>query len=286
MKKIFIFLLLPLYIFPIDIVKIKNGDGDRSFDYFYDLLVEVMEDTKDEFGEYQIEVDKTYKTQGRILEEIKSENGIDLYWVGTNIEREKELEPIRIPLFMGLLGYRVPVIRREDYAYFEEIYDIKDLKVLKGIQGSHWPDYNILVENQLDIISITDIEDMYQMLKYKRVDYFPREISSVYKEVERYGEDELVVFDKLIIKYSFPMYFFLNKKNERLINRLNIGLKKMVEEGKILEFMKNHPLTKDLFPLDRYKDSMILELVNSTLPTDTPLENEKLWIEMNNKKTD
>lgn len=280
MKKIVLFLLLSTLILPIDVVKIKSDNGDRSFDYFYDLLVEVLEETKDDYGPYRIEIDKSDKTQGRILEEIKADSGINLYWVGTNIEREKELEPIRIPLFMGLLGYRVPVIRKEDYGYFQEVFDINDLRVLRGIQGSHWPDYRILVENGLNFISITDIKDMYQMLKYKRVDYFPREISSAYKEVIRYGQEELVVYDKIIIKYTFPMYFFLNKENKRLIERINTGLEKMVEEEKLLEFMKIHPLTKDLFPLDKYKESIFIELINSQLPSETPLENEKLWIKI------
>ncbi len=278
MKKILIFLLLTVLIFPLDMVKIKNGDRDKSFDYFYDLLEEVLNETVEEYGEYKIEIDSNYKSQGRILEEIKLNGGINLYWVGTNKKREKELEPIRIPLFLGLLGYRVPVIRKEDYGYFEEIFHIDDLKILKGIQGSHWPDYDILLDNGLDLIGITDVKDMYQMLKHKRVDYFPREISTVYKEVDRYGDGELVVYDKLIIHYNFPMYFFVNKDNKRLKNRLNAGLARMVEKGKLTEFLKNHSLTKGLFPMDRYKDSIFIELVNLQLPIETPLENEKLWL--------
>lgn len=46
-------------------------------------------------------------SQARIIHELKTgSDKINLYWMGTSDELEKDLRPIRFPVYRGLLGYR------------------------------------------------------------------------------------------------------------------------------------------------------------------------------------
>lgn len=284
MKKIIIFLFLLNFVYSNDIIKL-NGyrDNKANFDYYTSLLSKVLEETRTEYGDYKLEYSKIPMTQGRVIEELKLGENISIDWLGTNKEREKELLPIRIPLLGGLLGYRVPVIRRSDIGYFDDIYTKKELGILTGIQGSQWPDLDILLSNSLNSIGVSDFKNMYPMLLGHRADYFPREITNAYNEVYEHGQGALIVYDKLIIHYTFPLYFFVNKNNTRLAERIEKGLMKMVEEGKLREHIMTHPNTRDVFPLDKYKNSRIIELVNPDLPEKTPLEDKRLWIKFDNE---
>lgn len=59
--------------------------------------------------------------QGRATTELIRGRLIDVYWMGTNKQREAELRPIRIPLTRGLVGYRQFVINRDKKALFDQV---------------------------------------------------------------------------------------------------------------------------------------------------------------------
>lgn len=51
--------------------------------------------------------------QSRLVDEIKLGN-IDLMWAGVDPTLESALKPVRIPLFKGLLGHRIFIIKKEN----------------------------------------------------------------------------------------------------------------------------------------------------------------------------
>ncbi|APR68531.1 MAG: transporter substrate-binding domain-containing protein [Thalassolituus oleivorans] len=259
------------------LVQSTRTNFDGSHRYYIDLLNKVMDASADKYGAATIAESPNNFSQNRGF--LGLEDGwIDIFWAGSTTEREKNSLPIRIPLYAGLLGRRVPVIRRGDLTKFQDIREEAALKALTACQGDQWPDSDILESAGYTLERVHKFELMYNMLRAGRCDYFPRAITEVYAEIEGYGGDDLIVFDHIIISYPFPMYFFVAKDNVALAERLTYGLGKMVTSGELRNFLQTHPTTKDAFPLTRFDDALIFDLPNISLPNTTPINNPKLWI--------
>lgn len=279
-------LLLPSTLFADEtVVRIrgKQSKQDASHDYFVKLLDLALKKTEPEYGPGRVYVTSINLVQGRALEELNITHSIDVDWAGTNIEREQELRPIRIPLIGGLLGYRVPVIRRANLKTFSEIRSLAELQKFTVIQGAHWPDADILERAGLPVHRVTEFNLMYPMLQHDRVDYFLRGVNEVYAEVAKVADKELIAFDSLLISYKLPMYFFTALRDEALAERIEKGLRKAIDDGSFRLFMMTHPATAPIFPLSRFDDATILTVPNPELPTLTPLDDKTLWITLGNQ---
>ena len=251
---------------------------DGSYLYYTDLLRKVLGNTRQEYGEAEL-VSVNRLTQARAFQAL-NDNQIDVFWAGTNREREVFVQPIRIPLHAGLLGIRIPVIRKTDQARFDALHDLGQLQTLSACQGDHWPDSDILEANGFNVQRATKFEVMYQMLQAGRCDYFPRGINEVYAEISHVSRHDLMVYERIVLNYPFPMYFFVSRDNPRLAERLRIGMEQMASSGDLLRFLQQHPTTRDIFPLSRLSNSWIIPLHNPLLPELTPLTDKHLWIEL------
>lgn len=282
MKKIILLFILTFSLFGERIVRIRHSDysGHPAYNYFIDLLKLSLEKTKDEYGDYRIQIVNEALTQGRSIYELENGRTIDVDWFGTNLEREEKLLPVRIPLFGGLLGYRTLIINQSDKKIFENIHKIEDLKNLIAIQGTHWPDSDILESSGFLVEKIPKFELMFDMLKMHRVDYFPRAITEAYGEIKSVGINELTVYPNIIIEYKFPMYFFFNKNNVELAARVEKGLLMAINDGSFKRLLMNHEATKGAFPLSKFKNSKIFHIKNRYLPKETPLDDKSLWIDL------
>lgn len=279
-KLILFFFIISNFAFSIQEIRIrpKQSEDDASHSYFVEVLQIALNNTEKEYGKAVVKIMNVNMTQGRALEELQKGNYIDVDWAGTDLEREKKLKPIRIPLIGGLLGYRVPVIKKENVTKFDKIKNLNDLKKYTAIAGLHWPDSTIMEKAGLKVYKVAKFEQMYPILESGRVDYFPRGINEVYAEIESRSNENLVAYDKIILAYKFPMYFFTNNKNINLAKRLEKGLMIAVNNGTLLNLIKTHPSTSQIFPLDKYKNSLIIEINNPYLSKETPINNKKLWI--------
>lgn len=259
-------------------IRNKQSNDEANYDYCVELLERALKITEKEYGKTKVTKLNIQITQGRSFEEIERGRLVDIDFAATSIEREKKLLAIKIPLFKGLLGYRVPVIRRENISRFDKIKTLEDLKKITIIQGTHWPDTEILLNSKLDVMKVAKFESMYPMLESGRGDAFFRSVCEAYGEVELRKNQNLIVYDRIILSYKMPMYFFVNKNNKTLKERIEKGLLMLIENGEFLDFMKNHPITKPVFPLEKYQNSLVFELPNPILPEDTPVNDSKLWI--------
>lgn len=260
-------------------IRDKQSKDDISQSYFMNLLDLALEATENEYGSAKVELVNIPASQGRVLAYLEQNIKIDIAWAGTNPEREEKFIPIRVPLTGGLLGYRVPVIRKDSVEVFNSIKNLDDLKKLSLIQGTHWPDSDILENAGFKVVRSPRFEQMYIMLQSGRADFFPRGLSEVYSEVESIGSDKLIAYDRIIIKYKFPMYFFVNLKNRELAKRIEKGLIILINQGIFIKNLESHPVTSPIFPLEKYSDSLIFEIENPDLTKATP-KNEIFWIEL------
>lgn len=101
-------------------------------------------------------------TQTRLQEDTM--NGkLDIMWAGTSKELEDQLEPVRIPMFKGLLGHRLLIIRRDDQAKFDRVNSIEDLRQIPLGQGTAWIDTKILEANGLKVVKTSKYQNLFFM---------------------------------------------------------------------------------------------------------------------------
>ncbi len=138
------------------------------------LLELVLEKTKEKYGNFTITEYKRQIKQGRVISYIERGKKFRVIATMTSPEREQHVWPIRIPIYKGLLGYRVFIIREEDQPIYAAINNLEELKKLSAIQGHDWPDCEILESNGFKLYRSPNYRGIFSMLRLKRADYFPR----------------------------------------------------------------------------------------------------------------
>ncbi len=194
----------------------------KEHTYYLALLKLALENSKEEFGEYQLEKSEQPMYQGRALVEIKYNRNLSITWTMTSKEREQAVNPIRIPLLRGLGGYRIFLIKEGQQAKFSKIETEKQLKKLFAGQGRDWPDSAVLVDNDYRLITGPGHSTLFNMLQFGRFDYMPRALHEPWNEVEMF--EGLQVESSLALHYPSPYYFFVSNDNPRLKKRIEVGL--------------------------------------------------------------
>ncbi|WP_417432144.1 hypothetical protein [Kiloniella sp.] len=128
-------------------IRPAQGAGDAAHSYFSELITTILNRTSSTYGLAKVNVPVENLTQNRSLRLLKEGRRVDLNWAGINLKREQDLRPIRIPLNMGLLGYRLLVIRQDRLSEFDQIRTPDQLNKLIACQGQYWPDSDIIEDN-------------------------------------------------------------------------------------------------------------------------------------------
>lgn len=250
-----------------------------SHQYYIDLLSEILRRTAAEYGPAHVET-VPHPGQGRVIRLLEQDRFFDVMWAGISEQREQNLKVIPIPLLKGGLGWRGMVIREQDREKFRGFTQLTQLKRLIGCQGEHWPDADILEHAGLTVARISSVTAMMEMLLLKRCDYLSLSLFEGYVEVAARQPKlaGLVFEDQVILKYPLAMYYFVHRSNLSLADRLTKGLTDMVEEGALLDFMQQHPVTRHVFPLTKYRHARIFEL-EAPAHTDSPLlQHSDYWL--------
>ncbi len=263
----------------VTVVRYKGPEDvtDRRQEYFIDLLGLVLERTRDEFGDYRLQRVDRHMFQDRALRYLERGRLIDVVWTMTSVTRERQALPVRIPLFRGLLGYRIFIIRESEQARFDAIDSLGLLADLVGVQGHDWPDLDILRHNGLNVMSSPTYGEIFELMGKGRYDYFPRGVTEAFHEVETHGALSLAVESRILLYYPTAMYFFVSPGNAALASRLERGLRSLVDDGTLDGFLRSHPLSRPAFELGNLEKRRRITLENPLLPPETPLDDQDLW---------
>ena len=259
-------------------VKVQGTKLEEPSDYFTTLLIMALNASKADNEVIDIVFSERDYAQARWINMLQHDKSNFVIWTMTDKEREKQLRPIRVPLFKGLFGYRVLLIRKQDQARFDKVKSLNDLGQLLGGQGTHWPDTPILQANGLRTTTAETTELLFRMLNARRFDYFPRGISEAWFELLQRDEPDLVVEENLLLYYPAAIYFFVNKENEALAQRIEKGMEILIDNGKFDQFFYNHPRFSS--GMEKLKNRRIIYLQNPSLPAETPVNNPRYWIDL------
>lgn len=253
--------------------KLVNPHGQSQESYMLKLLALALDKSGREFQLQPVSFSPVL--EARSLMSIKK--GLyDLHWMHTNPKRESQLHPIRIPLFKGLIGWRLLLIKAGDER-FAGVKGLSDLKAFQAVQGHDWPDSDILEHNGLPLVRTASWKGMFKMLAAGRVDYFPRSVFEIWGELARASRASLEVDKHLALVYPSAYYFFVHPKRLELAEAIELGLNRALEDGSFQRLFERHFRADiDRAALDERR---IIRLGNPLLNPKTPLERPELWFQ-------
>lgn len=217
-------------------------------------------------------------TEARVIEMISS-NQLDVCWYATTNDFEERMLPIRIPMYRGLLGYRVLMIKKGTQSKFDGIRTIEDLRRVTLASGRFWADTDVLVANNLNVVKVLKYDGMFYMLDGGRFDAFPRGAHEPWTEIKRYPTLDLDVEKNILLIYPNPFYFFVNKNNTELARNIEKGLRIAIEDGSFEKYFLSDPTVQDVITKANLKHRTVIKLQNPTLPKLTPLDDKSLWFD-------
>lgn len=263
------------------VIKIRSPRGtapdqDSSKEYKYQLLELILDKTQKTDGPFRIEPQKDWITQSRSIEMVK-QGHLSLIMTMTSRERERNLHAIRIPIYKGMYGYRLAIINRDDQKIFSAIKTLQDFQKLWAGQGAQWPDTQILRTNGFKVIGSSRYIELFDMLKEKRFDFFPRGLHEPWRELTDRKGLGLVVEKELCIHYPAPGYIFTARENRKLAERIERGFRAALKDGSFDQLFYNHPVIANVLKLAKLKERRIFRIKNPLLSPETPLDQKELW---------
>ncbi|WP_158303852.1 transporter substrate-binding domain-containing protein [Saccharophagus degradans] len=207
---------------------------------------------------------------------------LDVMWTLANRKYEEDYQAIYYPLYYGMFGLRLPIVKNENLHMFRGVKTLNDLKRFKVGQGLGWADTDILQANGLDVVPVTKYPNHFPMLEGERFDYFPRAMHEPWSEVKAWSKYNLTVDPHIVIRYKVGFYFFVKKKDVALIRYLNEGMAKLEENGMHKQIFLADEEVQMAFRNSNLENRIVIDLANPELTKNTPSDDSGLWLDINN----
>lgn len=197
----------------------------------YKLLMDV---TRAEFGDYQIQ-SYTKATAARRQAQLISEGDqLNVHWTspGTPIANANVIK-IPIDIQRGLLGYRVCLTSAQNSTPWSSVVDLKSLAQVRIGQVDSWPDFDIYKFNHLNLVGTPSFDGLFEMLAANRFDCLALgvdEAGTIYRDKKaKYAS--LQMEESLMIHYDFPVYFYISAKRPDIAKRFRRGFEIIQRNG-------------------------------------------------------
>jgi len=264
-----------------DVVRLFKPHSELDQRHLYNnaLLTLALEKTIARYGDFEIVFTLQGTQRNRALVEIISGRRVNVHVVPTRPEWEKDALAIRIPVLKGLLGYRLFLIRRHDIEKFDKIESLYQLQTLKAGLRQQWPTTAAMTRLGFQIVTGSNYEGLFTMLMANRFDYFPRGVNEIFREYDLRTCDlpDMVIEPSLALYLPQPTYIFVSKNTPRLAQRIETGLRQMIQDGSFDKlFWDYHESSIQQAELASRK---IFRVENPLLSKRTPLDDESLWLE-------
>ncbi|POZ60432.1 substrate-binding periplasmic protein [Chromobacterium alticapitis] len=257
-------------------VPLRCAPSGELYHYRWALLQLALDHANTGHADYRVDqIDSTLTSQSR-LEAMLRAGAVDVLALGPNQERLAELQPVRVDILRGLLGYRVLLIRKADQARFRQLSPSELKRQIRFGFNSQWADVAILQANGLTLVTSPSYPNLFAMLSNKRFDAFPRGVSEFAKELASYGHayPDLGVDDSHALFMRYPVYFWVRKGNAELAKRIEDGLNLALRDGSFKKlFQQYHQPEIQLLKQERRS---VLYLENPMFPG-PPLPHEYSW---------
>jgi hypothetical protein len=250
------------------------SDTDSRHQYPLQLLERALEKTG---VKYHLAPTDKILLQSKALKQLKGNREVSVVWSMTDEQREEEFLPIRIPIYKGLIGMRIPLVRKADENLLKYVQSMEKLNLFRPLSGHDWPDTKILRANGFAVVTEENYEQLFTQLAAGKGDFFPRSVVEIWQELDK--NEKLVSEPHIALYYPTAMYFFVNKNNQALARLIESGLEKLIASGEFEQlFLAAHQQSLANAGLNKRR---IFRLDNPILPVATPLARDELWYQPN-----
>jgi len=260
--------------------------GDERHLYYWQLLDAALAANREQFGDYSVKAFETPMTFQRAVAEVETGNGrVNIVSRATNLDLEKRLRPIRIPLDKGLLGARMFLVMPDVQTRLNRVNTLGELRRFTIGQSSSWSDVHILQEAGFKLVLTDAYLPLFSMLGAGRFDLFSRgaiEIESEWR-ANREAVPGLMIEKKFLLYYPMPRYFFVSRtaEGERMAARIEDGLQRLRRSG---EFERRYQAWKKLVLKDiQLSGRTVFRLANPELSPEAPLADKYWWDDLSSE---
>jgi hypothetical protein len=224
---------------PLEVVYPTLGGDDSRSAYPLAVLKLALEASQ---RAYRLSRDPVPRSQARAITDLDAGGQITVAWMGTSAELESRLLPVRVPIWRGLLGFRLFLIARDRQPLFSAVRTIDDLRQFSMGQGIGWSDVRIL-DNAGLRVTTAPYETLFAMVGAGRIDAFPRGAVEATAELVEFGRDQpAVALERdLLLVYHFDQFFFTSRRNPALADAIRRGFEAAYDDGSFLALFRTHP---------------------------------------------
>lgn len=273
---------LPISSFATEFIYVLGGDTpeDVRYDYPNELLAAAIKHTP-EFGGVEFVKSPYVMTRNRQLQELMTGEFLDVVAQPTKEDWEEKLIPVFIPIKKGIMSYRVFLINEDRQEEFSKITSLAEIKNLRTGAGSQWSTTRAMKAEGFNVVTHPEYVRLYPMLKAERFDIFPRGIDEVWAEYEvnKKFNKKLAIEKDLVLYVPLPAYFFVNPRKEKLAERINLGLDRMIDDGSFDKIFNEY--YKDYLTQANLVNRRLFKINNINVSAKTPYSVEKYWYKVN-----
>jgi hypothetical protein len=254
-----------------------EAEGDVRSDYPLHLLQMALAKSG---ADYQLKPSAMVMDQGRALVQLERGAGdIDVVWSSTSNEREARLLPIRIPIYKGLIGWRLALVKSDQQYMFAAVKSAKELRAYMALQGHDWPDTTILRNNGLPVLTDPSYLTLFKLLASGKQDlYFPRSVVEIWDEAAAHAKDGIVVEPYVVLHYPSASYYFVNRRQVGLAEAIRRGLERCIADGSFERAFNQR--YGELIRRAQFDHRTVIELQNPDMPPQSPLNRRELWFDL------
>ncbi len=191
----------------------------------------------------------------------------------TTAERENQALAVRVCLYRGLVGIRLPIALKRRRAELQGVATLEQARGLRLAQVESWPDTQILKANGWPVQAIARRDSFPALLERERIDLFALSAIEVFPFVD--ALPSLCVLDGWLIAYAAPLYFFVSPSQPELAARLRKGWELVLADGSFVALFEQW--VGPQLQRAALNDRRWLKLHNPSLSADTPLQDDRLW---------
>lgn len=215
---------------------------DQRTRYEQDLLRLALEETRADFGEYQLALAPPMN-RVRLLQQLAQNSYPNLIashaWLSPS-ERPR-LGHIRFPITLGMLSYRVCFVNEDRQADLARVRTLAALRPFRQVQGRGWQDALILRHAGMQVQEVDDYERLFRLVARGRADLFCRGAGEVYQEWQRRQTMPGLALDsEIALSYPNPHLFYSHGANEVALARVQTGLERAWRNGSLQRLWRQH----------------------------------------------
>jgi hypothetical protein len=257
----------------------SNSDHDEQKAYYIVLLQLAIEKAELKFGPAALQALGTSMVYQRKLKSL-NDGELDVMWAMTSEQREQDALAVKIPILKGLIGYRVMVIQDTKQHILTHELSTQQIKNMVALQGSDWTDTDILRANGFRVETTDWHNSLYKGVSKGLYDYLPRSILEPWAEMRRFRFNNLVVENQHLLYYPAALYYFVQKDNQALAQRIEYGLTQALDDGSFDRLFYNYPAHQEALSKGKLNSRVVHTLANPFLPKSAALTDKRLWYQL------